>query len=188
MTVLTAPSTPPSSSHEIRGRIADHVNKLISHFYGARAPLSASNFPGAATCLRCLSTVSWPGRVAAARPATVQPRTIAVCDPRERLAPPRPTVRISSPGRGLSCLAKRGLRPRERHLQPQRPPGRDVWPTGQAHPGRQRRCSSRRATTARGRRPLESAACCPAGSAAPPPGAATLRRTGEKPHGRGCAR
>ena len=50
------------------------------------------------TCLRCLSTWSWPGRVAAARLATVQPRTIAVCDPRERLAPPRPTVRISSPG------------------------------------------------------------------------------------------
>jgi hypothetical protein len=37
-----------SSSGEIRGRIADHANKLISHFYGVRAPLSASNFPGAA--------------------------------------------------------------------------------------------------------------------------------------------
>ncbi len=44
--------------------------------------------------------------------------------------------------RGLSCLEKRGLRPPERHLQPQRPPGRDVWPTGQAHPGRQRRSST----------------------------------------------
>ena len=36
-----------SSSREIRGRIADHANKLISYFYGARAHLSASNFPGA---------------------------------------------------------------------------------------------------------------------------------------------
>jgi len=49
------------------------------------------------TCLRCLSTWSWPGRVAATRLATVQPRTIVVCDPRERLEPLRPTVRISSP-------------------------------------------------------------------------------------------
>jgi hypothetical protein len=47
--------------------------------------------------LRGLSPGSWPGRVAAASLATGQPRTIAVCDPRERLAPPRPTVRISSP-------------------------------------------------------------------------------------------
>jgi hypothetical protein len=49
------------------------------------------------TWLRGLSPGSWPGRVAAASLATGQPRTIAVCDPRERLAPPRPTVRISSP-------------------------------------------------------------------------------------------
>ncbi len=37
-----------SRSREIRGRIADQANKLISHFYGLGAHLSASNFPGAA--------------------------------------------------------------------------------------------------------------------------------------------
>ena len=37
-----------SSCREIRGRIADQANKLISHFYGLGAYLSASNFPGAA--------------------------------------------------------------------------------------------------------------------------------------------
>src|SRR5712691_6668709 len=38
-----------SRSREIRGRIADQANKLIRHFYGLGAHLSASNFPGAAT-------------------------------------------------------------------------------------------------------------------------------------------
>jgi hypothetical protein len=39
------------SSPEIRGRIADQANKLIRHFYGLGAYLSASNFPGAALFL-----------------------------------------------------------------------------------------------------------------------------------------
>jgi hypothetical protein len=47
---------------------------------------------------------------------------------------------------------------------------------------------ARRATTARGRRPPESAACFPAGSAAPRSGAATRRQPFGRPHGRGCAR
>src|SRR5713101_4743024 len=41
--------TMTSRSREIRGRIADQANKLISRFYGLGAHLSASNFPGAAT-------------------------------------------------------------------------------------------------------------------------------------------
>jgi hypothetical protein len=34
----------PSSSRKIRGTIADHANKLSSHFYGLGAHLSAANF------------------------------------------------------------------------------------------------------------------------------------------------
>ena len=44
------PGNDVSRSREIRGRIADQANKLISHFYGLGAHLSASNFPGAACC------------------------------------------------------------------------------------------------------------------------------------------
>src|ERR1700737_3440058 len=43
-------------------------------------------------------------------------------------------------------------------------------------------------TTARVKRPPESAACFPAGSAAPRPAAATHRRAAGIPHGRGRAR
>jgi len=46
-----------SRSREIRGRIADQAHKLISHFYGLRAHLSASNFPGAARAIP--SSVYW---------------------------------------------------------------------------------------------------------------------------------
>jgi hypothetical protein len=37
-----------SRTHEVRGRIADHANTIMSHVNAWEAPLSASHFPGAA--------------------------------------------------------------------------------------------------------------------------------------------